>query len=475
MSKSVIILKRIVRAAFWVALGFVILFILAALLIQIPSVQNKIVDYAASRVSGKIHSKMEIKNVAISFPKAIVLEGIYVEDTQTDTLFYAGKVKDNIALFDLFSSKINIGSFALEDATIKLYSSQTDSLFNYSYLITAFSDTTKQVDKNTPVPSKWIFSLDKVKLKNVLFTYNDVYGGMNVFAEIEKSDIRVMEIASNKSMYAFNELLLIGLTVDVQKSDPANTQTKNQEKILPKISAKNLQINNSSVTYSDSDNYLSVVSVINQLELADASIDIQKELLVFDRLTLSKSDIRYHNFEPEFISGLLTAVSLSSSGNNWKVAVTQMKMADNGFIYQVGGVAETKNEFSNLNLDMRDVNFKNPDALYFRNDLINLPFFTNLENNTTLSGTVNGALNNLTGKNLVIKTGKNTVLKTDFSIAGLPDVKEASYNFPNLKVISGKIDLEMLAGPSIPEKKLRRTVYCREQLFVYLQRAGYPI
>jgi translocation and assembly module TamB len=100
---------------------------------------------------------------------------------------------------------------------------------------------------------------------------------------------------------------------------------------------------------------------------------------------------------------------------------------------------------------MRNVKFKNPDALYFSNDLINLPFFTNLTNTTTLSGTVSGPLNNLTGRDLFIKTGENTELETDFSIAGLPDVKEASYNFPNLKVISGKNDLEMLAGPSIPE------------------------
>ncbi len=540
MSKSGRFLKRISKVALWVALGFVMLFILVALLIQIPSVQNKIVDYATSFVSSKTNTKVEIKNVGISFPKAIALEGIYLEDTQSDTLVYAGMVKVNIALYDLFRSKINIGSIALEDATIKLYSTQTNKLFNYNFLITSFSDTNKQADKKPSAPAKWTFSLDKVKLTNVKFTYNDVYGGMSVFAAIANSDVRVMEIAPKKSLYAFNELLLNGLTIDVQRSDPAKTQTKNQKKTLPKISAKNLQINNSSAIYSDSLIYLSVISVIDELGLADASIDIQQEQLIFDRLTLRNSDVRYHNFEPEFLTGSLAADSVSSSGNNWKVTVNQMNMADNGFTYQVGDVAETKNEFnpeylgfehltfdakdfyydkdlvkiaveefsvvdqngfvinslttnfsmdetsitadklklktpystidadfyiqystlesftqdyefSDLNLAMRNVNFKNPDALYFSNDLINLPFFTNLTNTTTVSGTISGPLNNLTGKNLFIKTGENTELRTDFSIAGLPVVKEAFYNFPNLKVISGKNDLEMLAGPSIPE------------------------
>lgn len=541
MSKSGKIVKRIARVALWVALGFVMLFILVALLIQIPAVQNKIVGYAASFVSSKTHTRVEIKNVAISFPKVIVLEGIYLEDTQADTLVYAGRVKVKLALYDLFRSRINVGSIALEDATIKLYSTQTNPLFNYNFLITTFSEPNKKADKKPPAPAKWMFSIDKANLTNVKFTYDDVYGGMRVFAAIANSDIRVREIAPNKSNYAFNELSLNGLKVDIQRIEPAGTQTKNQKKTLPKVSAKKLQINNSSATYSDSVNFLSVVSVINELQLADALIDIQKEFLVFDRLTVAKSDIRYHNFEPEFLTGSSVADSLSSSGNNWKVTVNQMNMADNNFIYQVGDVAEAKNEFnsdylkfrhmtfdandfyydktlvkiaveefsavdqngfvinslstnftmdetsittvklklktqnstidadfyvqystlksftqdyefSDLNLVMRNVEFKNPDALYFRNDLINLPYFTNLTNTTTVSGTLSGPLNNLTGSNLFIKTGENTELETDFSIAGLPDVKEASYNFRNLKVISGKNDLEMLAGPSIPEK-----------------------
>jgi hypothetical protein len=74
MSKTGRFIKRTVRVALWVALGFVMLFILVALLIQIPSVQNKIVDYATSFISSKTNTRVEIESVGISFPKAIVLE-----------------------------------------------------------------------------------------------------------------------------------------------------------------------------------------------------------------------------------------------------------------------------------------------------------------------------------------------------------------------------------------------------------------
>jgi hypothetical protein len=540
MNKWGTFFKRVVKAILWLSLGFVLFFILVVLIIRIPSVQNKLLDYATSFISGKTQTRVEIENVGISFPKAIVLEGIFLEDTQADTLIYARKIKVNLALYGLLSSKIDIGSVALEDAIIKLYNTRTDLLFNYNFLITAFSDTSRQVVEKDLNPSKWEFSLDKINLANVKFTYNDDYGGMKVYAAITKADARVGELSPKKSIYAFNELLLSGLSVNVQTIETANTQTKNPDKTLPLVSAKYLEINNSSVAYADSVNYLSVISVIDQLELADASIDIQKEQLAFDQLSLSKSDIRYHNFEPEILTGSLAADSLSSSGNNWKVTINRMNMADNVFIYKVGDVTAAKNEFnpanlefehmtfaandfyydknlvsisvkefsatdqngfiinnletnfsmdassitadklklktpdssidadfyiqystlesftqeykfSNLKLVMRNLNFKNKDALYFSNDLINQPFFANLTNATNVKGTVSGPLNNLSGRNLIIRTGEKTLLETDFNIAGLPDVQTASFNFSNLKVISGKNDLEMLAGPSIPE------------------------
>jgi hypothetical protein len=115
---------------------------------------------------------------------------------------------------------------------------QTDPVFNYNFLITAFSDTTKQVVENTPTPSKWTFSLDKINLKNVRFTYNDVYGGMKVFAGITNADVRVGEIAPKKSLYAFNELQLSGLTVNVQTSELQTHKQKIRKKFCQQYPQK---------------------------------------------------------------------------------------------------------------------------------------------------------------------------------------------------------------------------------------------
>lgn len=103
-----------------------LLFIIIAAIIQIPVIQNKIVHFATSYISNKTHTRIEIKNISISFPKSVVIKGIFLEDIQKDTLLFAGKAKMNISIYDLISSKIAISSFVLENANINLYSSDTD-------------------------------------------------------------------------------------------------------------------------------------------------------------------------------------------------------------------------------------------------------------------------------------------------------------------------------------------------------------
>ncbi len=107
MMKMAVVLKKVLKIFIWMVIIIVLLFLITAGLIQIPAIQTKIVHYATTLVSNKTHTKVEIKNVSISFPKSVVVEGIYLEDLKNDTLLYTEKAKINIALYDLFSRKID--------------------------------------------------------------------------------------------------------------------------------------------------------------------------------------------------------------------------------------------------------------------------------------------------------------------------------------------------------------------------------
>ena len=104
-----------------------------------------------------------------------------------------------------------------------------------------------------------------------------------------------------------------------------------------------------------------------------------------------------------------------------------------------------------LNVNLEKSGFSNSDILYFSPTLAKLDFFKNKQNITNISGVIYGQMNNLKGEDIVISTGDKTVLKTDISIVGLPKVETAYFVFPNMKLVSGREDLQMIAGSYLPK------------------------
>ena len=540
MSKVQSLIKKTLKVFMYIGITFVLLFLIIAVLIRIPAIQTKIVNYAISFISNKTNTKVAIKSLSISFPKSIVIEGVYLEDINKDTLFYAGRAKINIALKDLISNKISINNFALEEATIYVNRMRTDSLFNFDFLITAFSDTTKQTNIKPQTKSKWRFRIDNVSLKKIRLHYDDEYGGLNIAAVLGNLELKMDTIDLEKSIYAIDEFFAESITAQVKMNSSANSNMKKSESVLPKITSNKVQIGNSTVTYIDSVRNQSVFAAINQIVLKGGSVDLQKEIVSFDNFYLSKSEINYFTADSAFSSGSKVVGPISTPGNNWKVTGKNIRLDSNSLSYQIGNkqeitkvfdvnnlkytqvtldainfnyspdtadvsiknfsaidnnnfnitkfetdfsmgkhsitaknlIVKTPNstidadlnikyssletlkdsfQFLNLNLNLRNISINNSDILYFNPKLTEQPYFKNRLNVTTISGIINGKVNNLYGKNLVIKTGVNTILKTDFNIMGFPDYNTASFNFPDLEIITVKKDIEMVAGPSIPQ------------------------
>ncbi len=532
-------MKKTLKAVFLVVLIFVVLFLIIAGIIQIPAVQNKIVHYATTFVSDKTHTRVEIKHVSISFPKSVVIDGLFLEDLKKDTLIYAGSVKVNIALTDLLFSKINVNSIDLENLNLNLYSTKTDSLFNYNFLMTAFADTTKVDTTQTKTPSAWTFTIDKVKLKNIRLRYDDEFAGMNVSASLEELKLSINKLDLPNSIYDLDDLLVEKLVANIQMTESSDKSTKKSTSVLPKVLAKNIQINNSTVIFVDSINKQSVLARIKRFELKNGAVDLQNESVNLDKIYLSESDIQYKTTGSDSIPVSNPAVPATSK-NEWKVGVKQIDFENNAMTYTAGNkpkattsfdsdrlkfrhlnliakdlyyssdktevtvkkfdaidqnnfaitrfqtdfkmdnhsitakkiIAKTTNSsivgdmnirftslkslkdslpYLVLNIDIRNAGFTNSDILYFSPQLSEQAFFKNKRNMTNISGLIFGQVNDLKGKNVVIRTGNKTGLETDFSIIGLPKAETAYFEFPNMKLVSGKEDLQMIAGSSIPQ------------------------
>ncbi len=540
MNKWKSYLRKSLKVVVWIIASFLIAFSVMALLIQIPSIQTKIVGYATTFISGKTHTKVEIEKIGISFPKSVVIERLFLDDLQKDTLLSADRAIVNISLFDLFYNKITINSCEIEEATINFHSSKTGPLFNYKFLFDAFRDTTNKVKPDTASVSKWTFTLDKVALKNVRFVYNDEFSGLKVSTVLKNLNLTIEKLEFDQPLYQFGNLFVEGLTLTILRLPSPKLNKNGAVTILPTFGVNQLQISNSKINYTDSVGCLSVVADIDQLVLGGASIGLQKNLLSSGDLNLSKSKIQYHTFSPEFQAGKDNAVPVSESGNDWKINLRHIVLNDNTISYKAGNkqplkgvfdpndlefssltldatdfyystdltnvsvtkfsatdrngfaiesfevgfsmasnsitvkklAAKTKDskiwadfsiqysslnalmdslQFSDIDIDLKNLQMVNSDMLYFKPNLSKISFFKNSRNETTISGKITGLTNNLTGIGLSIKTLAGTIIKTDFNIKGLPNVKTAFYNFPNLNITSVRKDIELMADTLIPK------------------------
>jgi hypothetical protein len=158
-----------------VLLGLVC-FILGLLLIvyialQIQPVQQFAADKATGWLSEKLETQVSIGRVKIDFFKKIVLEDIYVEDQQQDTLLYAGALKVDIGLFALMRQTINVNSIELDRAYVNLMRRKGQEKFNWEFIPEAFaSEDTVAADTSE---SAWNFDLEALQFTDTRFYFFD--------------------------------------------------------------------------------------------------------------------------------------------------------------------------------------------------------------------------------------------------------------------------------------------------------------
>lgn len=352
-------MKKALKIIMWVFISIVLIFILVALLIQIPAIQTRIVQYATSYISDKTNTKVEIEKVSIAFPKSVVIESLYMEDLNRDTLLYAGRTKVNIAFSDLLKDKITVNSFSFKDVNINLHNAEADSVFNYNFLLTAFGDTTVKVEPDTVAASAWTFSLKEVNMENIRLRYNDQFGGMDVKASLQNLELDMEDLDLEESIYSIDNLLVENLTTSVLMDESHYAKdTTESESVLPKIIAQTIEIRDSKVSYADSVGKQTITAVINDFKLKEATVDLQKEMVSVNNVSLAKSEVEYYTTDIELTPDSVAEEAVeevTEPESNWEVSVNKITLDDNSLIYQMGKKQAANTAFNTDYLEYRQL------------------------------------------------------------------------------------------------------------------------
>lgn len=123
----------------------IVVLLLLMLAINLPPVQNWLTDYATGFIASKTGSKVEIEHIRLRPLGSLLVEEVFAEDLQGDTLLYTGKLQIDFSLSGLFRKQIKIQGLQLERVSGKLYP-VSDSTMNYQFLLDAFGGQSPQPD-----------------------------------------------------------------------------------------------------------------------------------------------------------------------------------------------------------------------------------------------------------------------------------------------------------------------------------------
>lgn len=161
IKKSILVLLAILALAFT---SWLVVFAL----IRTPFIQTKLVHIVSNFISSHLNTNVSINAVDIDFFKTAVIKGVYVQDQQKDTLFFAEKIAIDIDLLSLRNNIIEIGEITIYNANTELKYYKGDDNINLQFILDAFAN-----NDTTSTPSNWTFALREVELINNKFSYHN--------------------------------------------------------------------------------------------------------------------------------------------------------------------------------------------------------------------------------------------------------------------------------------------------------------
>lgn len=174
----------------WIArigLWAVALFVLLAVLLQLPPVQNYIAKQVTKTLSKELGTKVELDYLYIAYLDRMTMRRFYIEDFNGDTLLYSGKLQVDFVLnpFVLFRQGLTIDEIRLTDANFNIRTLAPSNKSNLELVLEKLFPSTAKQEKSRP------FHMDirQVYLQDVSFLQDNQTRGKRFYASLSRGYI----------------------------------------------------------------------------------------------------------------------------------------------------------------------------------------------------------------------------------------------------------------------------------------------
>jgi hypothetical protein len=357
-------LLKALKIFLWIIGILLGLFLLLVIALQIPAVQNFAKEKAVTYLEDKIKTKIEIGRIEIGLPKKIILEDVYFEDQNKDTLLSGEKLAVNISLFKLLDNQLEINSVDLKGITANI-SKNKDSVFNFNYIINAFVDENAPKSDATPM----VISVDNVNLDNIKFRYDDAISKNDVYAAIDHLDTKFEKFDLDKMDFHIPEIQLNGLRLKL-KQGIAEAVANATEKVieetqgkLPKIKLGKVNLTKFDVSYISKSTNLETKIAFDNFETLFQKIDLQQQEIAISYLELSNLKGKLEIGKNEKTTAKTDATSTPTS-SNWKITLNKIAVSKSNFQFNNSNAVAIPKGIDYMHLKLSDLNL-NASSFYY--------------------------------------------------------------------------------------------------------------
>ena len=219
-------LRRLLRRVENVLFGLVILLVLLYFVLQLPSVQNWLVYQVTSFLSEKLETRVELKRVDIEFFDQVVLEGLYIEDMNGDTLLIAQKFSAGLSgnFFSILWNRLEFSEISLTHAKVHLRKKADQRRGNLNELLFRIGDLlgsspSKKKKKQAPFSIK----IQNLNLLDVAFidersSFREGEIRKKYMAyRVEEGNVKINQIDLASSIVDVRSVLLNGFQFEFEK------------------------------------------------------------------------------------------------------------------------------------------------------------------------------------------------------------------------------------------------------------------
>lgn len=318
---------RILKFVGWVVASIILLLVAIALLIQLPPIQTKLTRKAISFLEEKIGTDVSLERISISFPKAIVIEGLYFEDQNKDTLLYVGEFSVDTDLWALTRREIQLNELSLKDTKANIFRPENDSAYNFSYILKAFAgDSTATPD--TLEQKGWKFSLEEIQFENVNARYHDYLTGNLADLALGSFEVSISEFNLDSMKIMVDDIRLADTRANVvQTKQPEVTEEVAEEKqpLTYDVGVAEVTLENIYINFHQK-------ALGQQLKL-----DLAESILKTDKIDLKKARIDLSEFvlRNTFVSYQKTPVTLKSQKSQTDPEPVSEKRAEDAQVWVI--------------------------------------------------------------------------------------------------------------------------------------------